>query len=123
MFGSWLEKLKSFSRETSRLQWWILLLIGISAGDLLMTVALLHKVPSSYESNPVANWFLHRWDVAGMTIYKFAILAVVIVIAEFVERRRSGCGKFVLLFGCCITAFAIYQGASLYLSSPEDLLD
>jgi len=62
-------------------------LIALSATDLLVTYALLRRGPSFYESNPVARWLFRRWDMAGMTLFKFSALRLVIIIGEYVERR------------------------------------
>jgi hypothetical protein len=110
----WPDWLRSYTHETSRLQWWILLLLALSIADLVMTYYLLSFSPNFYESNPIANWFFHHWNIAGMTFFKFATVALVIIIAEFVERKRAGYGKFVLLVGCLATAYVVYYSVRLY---------
>ena len=61
--------------------------------DLLMTYTLLRRGGGFYESNPIAKWWFARWNIAGMTIFKFLSLAVAIVASEVVERRRPGLGR------------------------------
>ncbi|HMP17502.1 MAG TPA: DUF5658 family protein, partial [Gemmatales bacterium] len=61
-------------------------MILVSIGDLGMTYFLLSYDSQFYESNPIANWFFEHWNIAGMTFFKFAVVAFVIIIAEFVER-------------------------------------
>jgi hypothetical protein len=50
-----------------------------------------------------------------MTIFKFLAIASAIAIGEYVERRRPGWGKFVLLVGCIATAAVFWHGLSLYM--------
>jgi hypothetical protein len=102
--------------EESQIQGLAVLLIILSAADLLMTVTLLHMSPRFFEGNSLANWFLARWDVMGLVMFKFGILGGVTVVSEFIERRRPGWGRFILLIGCIGAAYAIYTGLKLYIS-------
>lgn len=105
---------RAYAMENSRLQGWIVALVLVSMADLIMTYFLLSLDANFYESNPIANWFFTKWNIAGMTFFKFAVVAFVIVIAEFVERRRPGYGKFVLLVGIVVTAYVVYYSYNLY---------
>jgi hypothetical protein len=80
-----------------------------------MTYALLRAGRGVYEANPVARWFFARWNMAGMVGFKFAIIAGVIALAELIERRRPGRGKFVLAVGCLGAIYAVAVGLRLYL--------
>jgi len=124
------------SRETRRIGWRRILelgvfqdsqvqgiacgLLGLSAADLFMTFTLLRTSPAFFESNPVAQWFFARWNIAGMVLFKFSLIAAVIVVSEFIERRRPGWGRFVLLIGCCGAAYAVYTGYNLYMGYQND---
>ncbi|HQR08607.1 MAG TPA: DUF5658 family protein [Gemmatales bacterium] len=110
--SSWL---RAFTLETSRLQWLILLFLLVSIADLVTTYWLLSYSPNFYESNPVANWFFKNWNVAGMTFFKFAVVAFVVIISEYVERRRVGAGKFVLIVGILATAAVVTYSVKLYM--------
>jgi hypothetical protein len=101
--------------QESQIQGLALLLIILSAADLLLTVTLLRTSPRFFEGNPLANWFLARWDVMGLVMFKFGILGGVTVVSEFIERRRPGWGRFVLVIGCFGAAYAIYTGLKLYM--------
>jgi hypothetical protein len=90
-------------------------LVALSAVDLFMTAALLRRSPAFFESNPFAHWFFARWNIAGMVLFKFSIIGFVIVVSEYLERRRPGWGRFVLLIGCAGAAYAVYKGLNLYL--------
>lgn len=112
---------RAYAMENSRLQGWIVVLILVSMADLVMTYFLLSLDANFYESNPIANWFFTKWNIAGMTFFKFAVVAFVIVIAEFVERRRPGYGKFVLLVGIVVTGYVVYYSYQLYQSHQASL--
>ncbi len=101
--------------EESQIQGLAVLLIVLSAADLLMTVTLLRASPRFFEGNPVANWFLARWNIMGLVMFKFGILSGVTVVSEFIERRRPGWGRFVLFVGCMGAAYAVYTGLNLYM--------
>lgn len=101
--------------EESQIQGLAVLLIVLSAADLLMTATLLHASPHFFEGNPLANRFLARWNVIGLVMFKFGILGGVTVVSEFVERRRPGWGRFILLIGCVGAGYAVYTGLRLYM--------
>lgn len=109
----------AFTFETSKLQWLILLFLLMSIADLVMTYWLLSINPNVYESNPLANWFFANWNIAGMTFFKFGVVALVVIISEFVEHRRAGAGKFVLILGSLVTAAVVAYSLHLYLGFQE----
>jgi len=94
-------------------------LIALSATDLLVTYALLRRGPSFYESNPVAQWFFVRWNMAGVTLFKFSAMSLVIVIGEYVERRRPGWGRGLLVVSCLVTAVVVWHGLRLLLGHGD----
>lgn len=102
-------------RDASRVQAWAFALIAVSLADLVMTYLLLQASPHFYESNPVADWFFKRWNMAGMTAYKFVIVGVIVVLCEVIERARPGWGQWVLALGFVATFYAFARGLSLYL--------
>jgi hypothetical protein len=101
--------------EPSRVQGLAACLVALSAADLFMTFTLLRASPAFFEGNPVARWFFARWNMAGMVAFKFSIIAGVIALAELIERKRPGRGKFVLIVGCLGAVYAVVVGLRLYL--------
>jgi phage FluMu protein Com len=95
-------------------------LIVLSAADLLVTYALLRRGPSFYESNPVAQWFFSRWNIAGMTVFKFSVMGLVIIIGEVVERHRPGWGRALLAASCLATAVVVWYGLRLLFGYGHD---
>ena len=45
------------------------------------------------ELNPVAQWVFVRWNVAGLTVYKFSMVGLIVVLGETIERHRPGVGR------------------------------
>ena len=113
---AWLEQLRPWVFETSQVQGIGTCLIVLSAADLLMTSFLLRKSPAFYESNPIAHWFLAKWNMTGMVCFKFSIVAGVILMSEIIERKRPGWGRLVLLIGCIGAAYAVFTGGRLYMA-------
>jgi hypothetical protein len=99
--------------ESSRLQMESFLLVALSAADVLVTYRLLRRGPAYYESNPFAHWFFAKWNIAGMTLFKFAAMGFVVTIGEYVERRRPRWGRGLLLVSCLVTAAVVWHGLRL----------
>ncbi len=113
--SSWREHLRDLASDAGRLQGLSLVLLVLSITDLFVTFTLLRTSPRFYESNPVALWVFRRWNIAGMTIFKFAAIALAITLGELIERRRPGWGKAVLLVGCAAASVVVWHGLRLYM--------
>lgn len=105
------------AREPSVLEAEIVALILLSLADLLVTYHLLKRGPSFYESNPVAQFFFARWNIAGMAIFKFSLVGFVVVVGEVAERRRPGLGRLVVLIGCVASLAVVGYGVRLALNA------
>lgn len=90
-------------------------LVAISAMDLFVTYRLLWQGGRFYESNPVAQWYFHRWNIAGMTGYKFGMVAFILVLGEIIERHRPGSGRAVVVFGAAAAAIVSAHGLRLLI--------
>lgn len=88
----WRHSIRTNIGGSSRLESENLGLILLSLADLLVTYFLLRRGPAFYESNPVAQWFFVRWNIAGMAVFKLSAMGLVVVIGEIVERQRPGWG-------------------------------
>ena len=103
----------------TELSWFIL----ISALDVFMTYIILRSSAENrtsnvmYESNPVAQWILHRWGMPGMVFFKFGSVAVVCLIAEVVGRRRRHVGRLLLLFGTVVVGGVVIYSLNLFLKN------
>lgn len=112
---AWREHLRAAVTEAGQLQELSLVLLVLSITDLFVTHTLLRTSPHFYESNPVALWIFRRWNIAGMTIFKFTAIGVAIALGEVIERRRPGWGKAVLVIGCVAAGAVVWHGLKLYL--------
>jgi hypothetical protein len=101
------------ARERSALEGESIALILLSLADLMVTYHLLKTGPSFYESNPVAQFFFARWNIAGMAVFKFSVVGFVVVAGEIVERHRPGLGRFVVLLGCLASGAVVCYGLKL----------
>jgi hypothetical protein len=110
----WAGALRGAVAESSQVQGLAVVLLALSVADLLMTFTLLRAHPAFIEGNPVARWFFHRWNMAGMALFKFGVIGGVIALAELIERRRPGWGRFVLLVGSVGAGYAVWKGLALY---------
>lgn len=92
-----------------------LLLVVLSAADLLMTYVLLWQGGVYYESNPVAQFFFSRWNIAGMTFFKFAMVGIIVVLGETIERHRPGVGRAILFLGSLAAVLVTVHGFRLLM--------
>ncbi len=111
--GQWRVWFDAVARDTSLLERESTCLILLSLADLFLTYILLRQGAHFYESNPVAQWFFQRWNMAGMTFFKFGLIGGVIAIGEVVERKRPGLGRAVLSFGCVAAAIVVCYSLKL----------
>ena len=65
--------------------------VFVSALDVMFTAVTLHL--GGVEMNVVANFVLQRWDFAGMVLFKFVLVTVVICICEFIGRQNWRLGR------------------------------
>lgn len=72
-----------------------------------------------YESNPVANWFLTIFGWTGITVFKLVMVAVVLVCACRISRRRPRLAKRVLTGGCLVLAGVVFYSCCLAKSVSD----
>jgi hypothetical protein len=61
-------------------------LVFVSALDVIMTRVILFF--GGTEINPIADFIINNWGRLGMSIFKFIIVAFVIIVCEFISRRN-----------------------------------
>lgn len=61
-------------------------LVFVSALDVIMTRVILFF--GGTEINPIADFIIANWGRLGMSIFKFTIVAFVIIVCEFISRRN-----------------------------------
>jgi predicted Zn finger-like uncharacterized protein len=117
---NWHRLFRAGTGESSLLEAESLGLIALSVADLLVTYALLQRSPAFYEANPVAQWFFVRWNIAGMALFKFSAMGLVVVIGEIVEHHRPGWGRGLLTVSCLATAAVVFQGLRLLFGHQDN---
>lgn len=96
-----------------------LLLVVLSACDLFMTYLLLWRGGQFYEANPLAQWFFQRWNIAGMTAFKFGLVFLIVIACETIERHRPRVGRAIVLLGCVAALVVTIHGVRLYVAPVE----
>lgn len=94
-----------------------------SALDVMVTVTVLVHL-GAREVNTFAQWTLERLDVWGLIGLKFLSVIVVVLICEYVGRRRPGLGRSVafiaIIASLAPVAAALAQTA--YLTATDRLI-
>ena len=62
-----------------------------SALDVMLTSVILHL--GGGEANGVARWVIERYDIVGMSIFKFTLVILVILICQWVGLRNRAKGR------------------------------
>jgi hypothetical protein len=98
------------------------LFLIVNVLDVMMTYLMLSDVPEPdgramfYESNPVAHWFFVKWELSGIVVLKFTMVAVVEVIAQIIAIRRLQLGRRLLEFGTLVVALVVLYSMYLLLT-------
>ena len=66
-------------------------LLAMSVLDVLITYTILRL--GGREANLLAAWVLQQADIAGMVVYKFVIIAGVVMLCELVGRQAFQTGR------------------------------
>jgi len=93
-------------------------LVFVSALDLMFTWIILLPPRDGNEVNLLPNWIISRFGLPGVTVYKFALVSLVIVICEVVGRTRLPLGRAVARIGIALTgAVVVWSLAILFLDA------
>ena len=102
---------------TAAVQQESLLFVLVSAMDVFMTYILLSQSGSVVfvESNPVARFFIAEWGPKGMIYFKFAMVAFVCVLAQFIARRKPRVARWLLLGATGVVSLVVVYSLRLLL--------
>lgn len=89
-------------------------LVFLSALDVVLTRVILYF--NGTELNPLAAWIIARGGQLGMSLFKFAIVAFVIIICEYTARVDTKMSRRLALAGCVITAVPVIWSSYLLFS-------
>jgi hypothetical protein len=81
--------------------WFVLL----STLDVCLTAIVLGL--GGHEVNPLAQMILAEAGIAGMVVYKFLLVVLVIVICEVVGRRRPLTGRWLAHVAVAVSALPV----------------
>lgn len=76
-------------------------LVFVSALDAMLTYLVLHF--GGREANQLAASVLEQWGFRGMVVYKFALIALVVVLCEVIGRRDDKWARVLGIFGIGLT--------------------
>lgn len=89
--------------------------ILINCLDIFMTHRLLSKVEGAVERNPIADFFIDKFDFNGAIGFKLLVVTVVCIIAQIVAIKKAKTAKFLLNTGSCIVGIVVLYSFLLYL--------
>ena len=81
------------------------ILLFIAAMDVMLTHLILGL--GGVEANPLALRVVDGGGTLGMSLYKFALVAVVVCIVEFIGARRDATGRLLAKAAIGINMFPI----------------
>ncbi len=81
--------------------------------DVFMTYVLIRF--GAIESNPVANYFLHRWGFAGMIFFKMIVVAFVCLIAQVIAWKNLTRAIWLMRLGILIVGSVVVYSAVLFV--------
>ncbi len=82
--------------------------VFFAALDVMLTWVILHL--GGHEINIVADRVIARWDLPGLAVFKFGLVAVVVCICEVVGRRRAGLGRTLATWAVALAAVPVAVG-------------
>jgi hypothetical protein len=84
-----------------RYAWFVL----VSALDLMLTWIVLHA--GGREVNAMAAAILDRYDLPGLVVYKFGLVAIVIILCEIIGRLNIRAGQRLASSAIAITCIPL----------------
>lgn len=84
--------------------------VFFSALDVLFTWAILRA--DGREENVIANWIITHFDLSGVVIFKFALVAFVVIVCEIAGRRRETLGRKLAEWALILSAFPAAVGGA-----------
>ena len=85
--------------------------VFLSALDVMLTWCILTL--DGAEVNPLARAVIVYGDLYGLVIYKFVLVSLVLLICEFVGRRRPAIGRAVSTFAVVVTTVPVVMSMLL----------
>jgi hypothetical protein len=84
--------------------WYVL----VAALDVVVTACVLAL--GGVEANPLADWILTHAGIPGLVVLKFASVALVVSVCEFIAVRKLGVARSLAMASVCITCVPVVIG-------------
>lgn len=102
--------------------------IFLSAMDVVLTGIILRYgggpgLDADREINPVARLIIAHWGMLGASFFKFALVLLVIVIAETIGRMKLNAGRTLAWTAVGISAFPVVWSLTLLTIHRMDFFD
>ncbi len=104
---------RSFLRQETLYQQLYVWFVFVSALDLMLTSVILHL--GGTEVNAIAARILQRWDMVGLVVFKFAVVAFIVCICEFIGRRKEHVGRRLAIAAVAISSVPVVWSALLLI--------
>jgi len=79
--------------------------VFLSAMDVMLTTVILHM--GGREVNVLASLVLQTWNLSGLVVYKFVLVAFVLTVCEAVGRADRRKGRWLAVIAVAITAVPV----------------
>lgn len=83
--------------------------VFFSSLDIMFTWVILHH--GGTEANALANWIIEQYALPGLAVYKFGLVAFVLIICELVGRARRDSGAMLVRWAIALSALPVVVGA------------
>ncbi|MDG2292178.1 MAG: DUF5658 family protein [Phycisphaerales bacterium] len=93
-------------------------LVFVSALDVIMTRVILFF--GGTEINPIADFVIDNWGRLGMSIFKFIIVAFVIIVCEFISRRNLAVSRRLAIASILISMVPVCWSSYIMISIIAD---
>ncbi len=97
--------------------------VFVSAIDLMFTCVVLTPAIGAYEVNTLANTVIERYGLTGLAVYKFSLVAFVIIMCEYIGRRRADLASKLAVWSVALPAVAVVVSVVILLAARTRMLD
>ena len=97
--------------------------VFVSAIDLMFTWLVLTPAIGAYEVNTLAHTVIDRFGLTGLAVYKFSLVAFVIIMCEYIGRRRANLARWLAGGAVALPAGAVLVSVAILLAARMRMLD
>ncbi|MDG1838064.1 MAG: DUF5658 family protein, partial [Phycisphaerales bacterium] len=89
-------------------------LVFVASIDIILTRLVLFF--SGTEMNPIAALVIKWFGIPGMSVFKFSVVAFVVIVCEFIGRVRWSTARNLAIFAVAASAFPVVWSCVLIMS-------